>query len=79
MSPAPFHQNYFLIESHFFHNPLRRGKGSGAHQLDVDVSLDDLQPPPTRPFDAAPREFEAAAGSVHYKNVPAGGPAHTDL
>ena len=29
-------------------------------------------------MDAAPRDFEAAAGLVHYNNVPAGGPAHTD-
>ena len=78
MSPEPFHQNYSLIEYHCVHNSLRREEGSGVHQLDDDESLDDLQPPPARPVVAAPRGFEAAAGWVHYNNVPAGGPAHTD-
>ena len=78
MSPEPFHQNYSLIESHCAHKVPRREEGSGVHQLDDDDSLDDLQPPPTRPVDAAPRDLEAAAGWVHYNNVLAGGPAHTD-
>ena len=78
MSPTPSHQSCSLIDSHRAHNSLRRGEDSGAHQLDDVESLDGLQPPPTLPVDAAPRDFEAAAGSVHYNNNPAGGPAHTD-